>query len=43
MKFDTIKGESKLLVLGVNAQHQVTQQNSRGEKFYLGSNGSWCS
>jgi hypothetical protein len=39
MKFDTIKGESKLSVLGVNAQGQVIQQNSRGEKFYLGPNG----
>jgi hypothetical protein len=39
MKFDTIKGESKLSVLGVDAQGHVVQQNSRGEKFYLGPNG----
>lgn len=39
IKFDTIKGESKLSVLGVDAQGHVVQQNSRGEKFYLGPNG----
>lgn len=35
IKFDGIKGESKVSVLGVDAQGHVVQQNSRGEKFYL--------
>ncbi len=35
IKFDGIKGESKVSVLGVDAQGHVLQQNSRGEKFYL--------
>jgi hypothetical protein len=39
IKFDGIKGESKVSVLGVDAQRHVVQQNSRGEKFYLGPNG----
>jgi hypothetical protein len=39
IKFDSIKGESKLSVLGVDAQGHVVQQNNRGEKFYLGPNG----
>ncbi len=39
IKFDTIKGETKLSVLGVDAQGHVVQQNTRGEKFYLGPNG----
>jgi hypothetical protein len=39
IKFDGIKGEAKLSVLGVDGQGHVVQQNSRGEKFYLGPNG----
>lgn len=39
IKFDTIKGESKLSVLGVDAQGHVAQQNSRGERLYLGPHG----
>jgi hypothetical protein len=39
IKFDAIKGETKVSVLGVDAQGHVVQQNSRGDKFYLGSNG----
>jgi hypothetical protein len=39
LKFEGIKGESKVSVLGVDAQSHVIQQNSRGEKFYLGPNG----
>ncbi len=39
IKFDGIKGESKVSVVGVDARGQVVQQNSRGEKFYLGPNG----
>jgi len=35
IKFDGIKGESKVSVLGVDSQGHVLQQNSRGEKFYL--------
>ena len=35
IKFDGIKGESKVSVMGVDAQGHVIQQNSRGEKFYL--------
>jgi hypothetical protein len=35
IKFDGIKGESKVSVLGVDAQGHVLQQNSRGERFYL--------
>jgi hypothetical protein len=39
IKFEAIKGETKVSVLGVDAQGRVIQQNSRGEKFYLGPNG----
>jgi hypothetical protein len=39
IKFDAMKGESRLSVLGVDTQGHVVQQNSRGEKFYLGPNG----
>ncbi|MFZ1375362.1 MAG: hypothetical protein WAS25_02060 [Geothrix sp.] len=39
IKFDGIKGESKVSVLGVDAQGHVLQQNSRGEKFYLSQAG----
>ncbi|MCE1203192.1 MAG: hypothetical protein LWW79_01095 [Holophagaceae bacterium] len=35
IKFDGIKGESKVSVLGVDAHGHVLQQNSRGERFYL--------
>ena len=35
IKFDGIKGESKVSVLGVDAQGHVIQQNSRGERFHL--------
>ncbi|MBK8790001.1 MAG: hypothetical protein IT187_02215 [Geothrix sp.] len=35
IKFDGIKGESRVSVLGVDAQGRVLQQNSRGETFYL--------
>ena len=39
IKFDGIKGEGKVSVLGVDGQGHVVQQNSRNEKFYLGPNG----
>lgn len=32
---DRIKGESKVSLVGVDAQGNVVQTNSRGEKFYL--------
>lgn len=39
IKFDGIKGEQRVLVAGVDAQGNVIQENSRGERFYLGPNG----
>ncbi|MBK8793097.1 MAG: hypothetical protein IPN59_08035 [Holophaga sp.] len=39
IKFDGIKGEQKVTLLGVDAQGNVLQENSRGERFYLGANG----
>ena len=39
IKFDGIKGESKVTVLGVDDQGHVIQQNARGEKFYLSATG----
>jgi hypothetical protein len=39
MKFDAIKGETKLSIAGLDAQGRVVQENSRGEKFVLGPNG----
>jgi hypothetical protein len=39
IKYATIKIQSNLSVRGVDAQGHVVQQNSRGEKFYLGPNG----
>jgi hypothetical protein len=38
-KYATIKLQSNLSVLGVDAQGHLIQQNSRGEKFYLNPNG----
>jgi len=34
-----IKIQMRVSVLGVDAQGHVTQQNSRGERFYLGPSG----
>ena len=39
IKFDGIKGESKVSIAGVDAQGRVVQVNSRGEQFVLGPNG----
>jgi len=39
IKFDGIKGEQRVSVAGVDAQGHVIQENSRGERFYLGPNG----
>jgi len=39
IKFDGIKGEQRVSVEGVDAQGNVIQKNSRGERFYLGRNG----
>ncbi len=39
MKWDGIKGESKVSVVGVDAQGRVLQENSRGERFHLDRNG----
>jgi hypothetical protein len=39
IKYAAIKIQSNLSVLGVDAQGHLVQQNSRGEKFYLGPNG----
>lgn len=39
VKYAVIKLQSNLSLLGVDAQGHVVQQNSRGEKFYLGANG----
>lgn len=39
IKFDGIKGEQRVSVAGVDAEGRVIQENSRGERFYLGPNG----
>jgi hypothetical protein len=39
IKFDGIKGEQRVSVAGVDDQGNVIQENSRGERFYLGRNG----
>lgn len=39
IKFDGIKGEQRVSVVGVDAQGNVIQENKRGERFYLGRNG----
>ena len=39
IKFDGIKGEQRVSVRGVDAMGNVIQENSRGERFYLGPNG----
>ncbi len=39
IKWNYIKLENRVSVLGVDAQGHVIQQNSRGERFYLGPNG----
>lgn len=36
IKWGGIKGEQRVSVLGVDAQGHVIQENSRGERFYLG-------
>lgn len=38
IKFDGIKGEMKVKVLGVDNKGNVIQKNSKGEKFYLDPN-----
>jgi hypothetical protein len=39
LKWDGMKGEQRVSVAGVDAQGHVIQENSRGERFYLGPNG----
>lgn len=39
LKFDGIKGEQKVSVVGVDAQGRVLQENNRGERFHLDRNG----
>jgi hypothetical protein len=39
IKFDYIKVQQRVSLLGVDAQGHVLQENSRGERFYLGPNG----
>jgi hypothetical protein len=39
VKYAVIKLQSNLSLLGVDTQGHLVQQNSRGEKFYLGPNG----
>ncbi len=36
LKWEGMKGEQRVSVLGVDAQGHVIQENSRGERFYLG-------
>ena len=38
--FIKLKGEQRVSVLGVDAQGNVLQQNSRGEKFFLNAHGN---
>ena len=39
IKWEYIKIQNRVSVLGVDAQGRVIQKNSRGERFYLGPNG----
>jgi hypothetical protein len=39
IKFDGIKGEQKVKLLGVDGKGNAVQQNARGESFYLDANG----
>lgn len=39
LKWDGIKGQQRVTLLGVDAQGHVLQENNRGEKFYLSPNG----
>lgn len=39
IKFDGIKGEQKVKLLGVDANGNSIQQNARGERFYLNAKG----
>jgi len=40
IKFDGIKGESRLGIVGVDAQSHVIMENARGERFYLSPTGN---
>lgn len=39
IKFDGIKGEQRVSLVGVDPQGNVIQENDRKERFYLGPNG----